>query len=112
LVEQHLQPKKGFKKTCLVVDKNPHLVSNITMKKREIIRSFTTRGVSNIVHMVSIWSGYAGGTLFGVVNGKGEALSVFSRNLSVATRLFEERIELVNPVLRDVGVTSKALRGW
>jgi len=82
------------------------------MKKSEIIRSFTTRGVSNIVHMVSVWSGYAGGTLFGVVNGKGEALSVFSRDRKVATRLFEERIELVDPVLRDVGVTSRALIGW
>ena len=88
------------------------MVSNITMKKREIIRSFTTRGVSNIVHLVSIWSGYAGGTLFGVVNGKGEALSVFSRDHKVATRLFEERITLDDPTKRDEFITSKALRGW
>ena len=88
------------------------MVSNIQMKKREIIRSFTSRGVSNIVHMVSIWSGYAGGTLFGVVNGKGEALSVFSSDHKVAARLFEERITLADVTARDKGITSKALRGW
>ena len=82
------------------------------MKKREIVRSFTSHGLSNIVHMVSIWSGHAGGTLFGVVNGKGEALSVFSRDPKVVNRLFEERITLADPTKRDEFVTSKALRGW
>jgi len=88
------------------------MVSNITMKKREIIRSFTTRGVSNIVHLVQVFSPYAGGNLFGVVNGKGEALSVFSRNIQLATRLFENRTTLADVTARDKGITSKALRGW
>ena len=82
------------------------------MKKREIVRSFTSRGLSNIVHMVSVWSGYAGGYLFGVVNGKGEALSMFSRDPKVANRLFEERITMADPTARDKFITSKALRGW
>ena len=88
------------------------MVSNIQMKKREIIRSFTSRGVSNIVHLVSVFSPYAGGNLFGVVNGKGEALSVFSRDHKVATRLFENRITLADVTARDKSITSKALRGW
>jgi len=80
------------------------------MKKREIIRSFTTRGVSNIVHLVSAFSPYCNANLFGVVNGKGEALSVFSRNLKLATRLFENRIMLDDFTVE--APTSKVLRGW
>ena len=36
LVHNHLQPKKNFQKTCLVIDKIPPMVSNTTMKNRNI----------------------------------------------------------------------------